>query len=253
MTNRRIKNIPAQSLIVYPNVQRKPPTRKRVNDLKEKFDLDKVGIVTVSHRADGTYSLLDGQTRVAVLNEMGLQDHQLACDVYENLLESEEANIFRLLNDTRKPTPLDDFKVGVTAGDPECIAITEIVESWGVRITGSTHDGEIACVSALRKCYIGGELDRALETAVNAWGVSAASVEGNLLLGLCVVFEAYGDEVDQPSLIRKLSKFTGGAGGIIATARSARAIRSASIARLCAAAIIAVYNKGRRVNALPDL
>ena len=250
-----IEQIRVSLLSIYEPVQRKPPTRARVKQMVDEFDLDKMGIITVSKRKGGGLSVLDGQTRVAALKDLGLEDWEATCNVYRNLTEATEAHLFRILNNTRKPTPYDDFRVGVTEGDPECLAITTIIARHGLKLAGNSQDGTIACVSQLRQSYRAGadSLDRALETATKAWGLTAAAVQGAILRGLAIVHETYGDEIDQSALINKLAKCKGGPSGLLGNARAARYARSAPITRLCAAAIISVYNRNRRTGALADL
>jgi len=250
-----IQQIRASLLTIDTRVQRAPPTRARVKQLVSKFDLDRMGIITVSKRKGGGLTVLDGQTRLVALKELDLEDWVVTCNLYTGLSESEEAHLFRILNNTRAPTPYDDFSVGVTEGDEECLAIMAIIAKHGLRLAGSSQDGTIACVSVLRQSYRAGSdcLDRALETATKAWGLTADAVQGAIVRGLAIVHETYADEIDRPALIRKLAKCQGGPSGLIGNARASRYTRSAPITRLVAAAIISIYNRKRRSGALADL
>ena len=250
-----IQNIPAHQLIIDHKVQRDPPTATRISQLMEKFDLDRMGIITVSKRKGGDKVVLDGQTRLAVLDRLDLLDWEATCNVYTGLTEAEEAHLFRILNNTRKPTPYDDFKVAMTEGDPESLAILAIIHRHGLKLSPTSTDGGIACVSALRDCYRVGieSLDRALGTAIGAWGMRADAMSASIVRGLSIVHDTYGDEIDRTALIKKLSKCQGGAAGVLGQARMSRYIRSAPVARLCAATIVSLYNRGRRNGALADL
>ena len=253
-SGRSIKEYRASDLIIDPQVQKEnPPTAARVKQLTRNFDLDKMGIITVSRRANDDVVVLDGQTRVAALIELRLGDWLVRCEEYTNLTIEEEANLFRLLNNTRRPSPYDDFRVGITADDPEGLSIMVIVTKHGLKLASCSGDGNVACISALRDCYRSGGLDWALETATLAWGLKADAVSASMVRALSIIWETYGNEVDQPALIAKLAKHMGGAAGLLGNARATRMIRSASIARLCAAAIITVYNRKRRNGALADL
>ncbi len=250
-----IQQIRASLLTIDTRVQRGPPTAARVKQLVANFDLDRMGIITVSKRRGGGLTVLDGQTRLVALKELDLEDWEVTCNLYTGLTEAEEAHLFRILNNTRKPTPYDDFTVGVTEGDPECLAIMNIIKKHGLKLAGTSQDGAIACVSALRLSYRAGadSLNRALETATVAWGLTADAVQGVIVRGLAIVHETYGDEIDRPALIKKLAKCQGGPAGLMGNARAARYTRSAPITRLVAAAIISVYNRKRRNGALADL
>ena len=245
--HRSTKRIAVNALIIDRDVQKaNPPTTARMMNLVNKFDLDSIGVMTVSLRVDGTYVLLDGQTRKAALDFLELGEWEVLCNVYEGLTKADEAHLFRLLNNTQRPTPVDDFRVGMTAGDVECLAIDKIITKHGLKLSACARDGGVTCVSAMRQAYKSGGLDDALGTATAAWGLRAAAVQGDIVKGLALVHETYNGTMDRPALINKLSKFQGGASGILGSARNTRNIRSASVARLCAAVIVSVYNRGRK-------
>lgn len=225
-----------------------------------KYDLDAIGILTVSLKPDGTLLVLDGQHRLKALLELGLPEWPVKCHVYKGLTDAQDSALFRRLNDTRRPTAYDDFRHGVREGDPECVGITEIVESVGLHIEDQHRDGAIACVTALRNVYRSSNgrpndsaLRDALETAIAAWGRRADAVEGHIIHGLGLVFREHGDEIDRAVLIKKLAKFPGGPAGLLGRARSLREIRTGTIARLVAAIAVESYNRGKRSGKVASL
>lgn len=255
----KILNIPAKQIRVDPEVQRQL-IPARVSKLTEAMDLDGLGIITVSERGKGDLIALDGQHRIAALEQLGMGEWEVTCHVYSGLSKAQEAALFRRLNDTRKITPYDDFSKGLVEGDEECLAINEIIESHGLRVAGYGSDGTITCVSKLRQLYEskngradGAVLADALTDSLAAWGVRYAAVEKNILGGLALVHRTYGSEVDRPALVNKLSKYKGGAAGLLGTARQLKDLRSASMERLVAAVIVEVYNRGRRSGQLEAL
>jgi ParB-like chromosome segregation protein Spo0J len=86
---------------------------------------------TVSHRANGTYVLLDGQTRFGALKLLGSADDEFACTVYEGLNLQQEAEMFQKLNNTKKPGVLELFSVRVTKKDPTALGLNDLLKEHG--------------------------------------------------------------------------------------------------------------------------
>lgn len=250
-----VKEIPASKLVVDPRVQRDPPTKGRVANLVDSFDLNSIGVMTVSQRADGTFSLLDGQTRRQAMAALGIEDYPVYCNVYKGLSLADEARLFRKLNNTRKPRPIDDFRVGLTEGDPDLVGANDIVEAHGFKVTDGVKDAGVTCVSTLVDCYRRdpAALDGALSIIHAAWGLNGDGTRGPILKGLHRVLEVYGDEIDRPTLTKKLAAWPGGASGILGQARMLSTIRNSSLAALVASTVVTIYNRGRRSGALDDI
>lgn len=235
----------------------------RVKKLAEKLDLDAIGIVTVSRRkvrGKEVFVVVDGQHRIAALLHHGFGEWKVKCNVYDDLDPEDEAALFRELNDTRRITAYDDFRAGLVEGDAECLAIVKICRAAGLDVQKQATDGGITCVAALRDIYRrdngrpGGEtLANVLGTAISAWGITAAAVEGKVLQGLGIVESTRGDQIDRPALIKKLSKIGGHASGLVGLAKGLREHRGGSIPRCIASITVDLYNKGRRVGALDPL
>lgn len=213
-----------------------------------------VGVVTISRRKDGSLVVIDGQHRIVALREEGYGAMQVSIIVHDGLTLEEEAELFRVLNDTNRPTAFDDFKVGVVAKDPECLGITKVAADAGYRVHNQVQDGAINAVAALRRVYRGSNghgphpehLAKTLNVITSAWGHRAEGVEGHVLQGLGLVIETYGEELDLSALARKLAKYPGGASGLLGKARLLKDIRRSSVARCVAEIVIDSYNSGRQ-------
>lgn len=254
------EHIPASEIAFDPLVQR-DLIPARVKALVANFNLDAVGVLTVSRRSASEVVNLDGQHRRAALVELGLGELAVPCHVYHGLSLPEEASMFRLLNDTRRATAMDDYLKGVIAGESECIAINECVESHGFYVSSDGNaDKAIACVNAMRKVYrqrksgMDGPraLDLSLGTIVAAWGHRPDATDGQIVQGLGEVFLRFGDEVDRQALVTKLAKAKGGPSGIIGNARTLRDMQKGSIAGNVAQIVVGLYNNGRRSNRLGE-
>jgi len=255
----RIVEVPAEKLKIDQQVQRRL-IPARVKALADKLDLDGLGILTVSERANGDLVVLDGQHRVAALLQHDMGEWEVTCHVYRGLTLAQEAAFFRRHNNQRPITPYDDFSKGLVEGDEVCCEVNAIVEGHGLHVAGAGRDGAITCVKKLLQLYAGSNgtpdgalLDATLDLAVATWGLRYAAFEKNVLGGVAIVLGTYGDEVDRAKLIEKLAKFPGGASGLLGKARMLKEIRSTSVERLVAAVIVEVYNRSRRGGKLASL
>lgn len=230
-----------------------------VRKLAKGFDPEGIGVITVSRRGDGHLVLIDGQHRILAMRELGIANMKVPCKIYSGLKESEEARLFRLLNNTRRISAYDLFDKGVVSGDTECVAIAEIVESHGLKIAGDAADGKVCCVSALQSIHMRngkvrpGLLSKTIAVAIRAWGRVAGAVSSPILQGIALILLRNGEDLDMDALVVRLSKYSGGPTALYGRAKALKEIQKGSLVELVAAVITQVYNKGRRASALPRL
>lgn len=249
-----VEEVQVNDIHIDPTVQRQI-IPARVKAIAETLDLDAIGIVTLSKRANGDYYVLDGMHRLEALKLRDLGDWKVKSHVYCGLLRPEEAGLFRRLNNARMVTTYDDFSKGVLEGDKECVAIDSIVASVGLRVAPYQSEGTVAAVQALRHAYRidnGVTLLATLTTSIAAWGHDPDGVSAAIISGLSLVFKTYPG-IDKSVLINKLSKYPSGAAGVIGQARGLKQMKRASTARLIGAVIVECYNRGRRTGALESL
>lgn len=255
----RIEKIQADKIRVDEQVQRAliPARRKAI---AEKLDLDGLGVITVSERDNGEMVVLDGQHRLAALDYHDMGEWEVDCHIYRGLTVAQEAALFRRLNDTRKITPFDDFSKALTEGDAQSLALNEIIQQHGLRVTASGGDGQVTCITKLRQLYVsnngvadGATLDEVLGVVLDAWGLHYPAVEKSILGGAAIVLSTYGKELDHATLVEKLAKVKGGPSGLLGQARLFRDFRTAPMDRLVASVIVQVYNKGRTTRKLAEL
>lgn len=259
----RMEEIPASRLAIDRRVQREL-IPARVRKLVKSFDLDAIGVVTVSERAKGerfVYVVIDGQHRVIALREHGLNDWPLKCHVYTGLSLQDEAWIFRKLNDHRLLSKWEDFDKGLREGDAECKGIERIVDDAGLGLYKVSQDQKVACIATLQKIYRNSMFGRngadvlreALDISVESWGGISSGLEGSVLEGLSLVAGKYNGEVDRKALVQKLSKYPGGPSALLGNARGLRNIKSLPVPRLVASLVVSLYNKGRRSGQVAEL
>lgn len=259
-------------LQVFQPVQRQeePAWRRK---LAAEMDLDSLGTFIVNHRvgkewtkhpSHGALSLVDGQHRRGALLDLDLGDWVVDCKVFSGLTEAAEAALFRAHNRSRRVNRVDDFLVGVTEEDPECVAIDAIVRRVGLRVARYKSDGTIACVKELGDVLRGFEpngdeahaetLEAALVTLRDSWGLTSAAFEALLVSGVGRVFLRYNGGIDRAVMVDKLAKFPGGAPAFIGRAKGLAAMQVGTSARQAAAQLVVdVYNHRRRTNLLPPL
>jgi len=250
----KYRKFKADELTVDPVVQR-PLSEYQVNKLASNMNLDALGAIIVSIRANGDKVILDGQSRVAALKKIGFGEWEMNCITYSDLPKSEEAGIFRRQNQQKLVSPFDDFDKGVVEGDPDCVGVVKIAKECGLRVMRHHTSGGISCVRAMQQVYKTGEtgpsvLRLALSTAVNAWGAFPASVDGTVIKGLGAFFGKYHKQADVNVVTKKLAKYPGGPSGLIGIARGLTAIRRGSVYRHIANIIVQLYNKGKNTGKL---
>jgi len=260
MKEPKIEAIRVDHLTVDRRVQRTIDTG-RARSIAAELDFAALGTLIVSHREDGTYHVVDGQTRVAALKEAGHGEYEADCKVFTGLTLAEEARLFRLYNNTKTVKPTTKFIIRVVEGEAKAVAMNQVLERNGWKVTGAVSRGHFSAVSALEwvyegaKIYESGNLD-ACETVVNvltvAFGMNENGVRAELIKGLGLVVLRYGDELDLRKLATDLSTHDGGPLGVIGDARQMRRLRSANIADAMAEVLVGMVNKGRRTKRIPE-
>jgi hypothetical protein len=239
-----IQRIPISELQIYPAAQREYDSAQAAR-IAAKFDIEKMGYPVVSRRG-GAYYIVDGQHRIAALKMLGCLNDKVECEVYEDLSEVEEAELFLGRNERRGVRAPDKFRVGITAKRETELEITKIVESCGLYISTTTADGSVRAVQTLRKIYknFGGEvLRRTLMIIRDAYG--STGFDANVLNGISLVCQRYGDEFTNGFAVDKLSALRGGVNGLLGNANVLRKQTGSPKGVCTAAAVVDIFNGGR--------
>lgn len=259
--NVRIEEIPARQLMVDHSVQR-PLDTTRAERIASDFDPNALGTFVVSRRADGTYHLIDGQHRHAVVILLGHEDWLLRCEVHTGLSLAEEARMFRLLNNSKAVNVIEKFLVRYVEGDPIAVTITDLLADKGWTVSTSKIDANFCAVAAIEKPYRKAEAKRVgagtelvkwmIDVITKSWGFSADGVRGEIITGLALIWLRHGDAVDAKKLIDELTVIPGGARGLVGRARSLKDFRRGTIGDAMAELLINMVNSKRRMNRLPQ-
>lgn len=254
------KELRADHLGVDPQVQRSiDPVR--VRKIADNLNFDALGTVTVSERDDGTYHVVDGQTRVAAMKQAGFGDYPMDCRVFTGLTLADEAALFRLYNDTKQVRPITKFVIRVIEGDPKAVALNRMLEDYKWKVTGASGRGYFMAVAALEWVHDGGgqyepgnldTCDAVINILTTAFGHNQDGVRAELIKGLGLVVLRYGDQLDLRKLTVELGQHDGGPVGVIGDARQLKKLRSGHVADAMAEVLVNLVNKGRRTKKIPD-
>lgn len=213
--------------------------------LANKFSLESMGYPVVNHRG-GVYYIVDGQHRVAAMKMLGFLDSKVECECYESLSETEEAELFLTRNYRRGVRAYDRFRISLTADRDIQTNIAKIVNSAGLHVGTGTTEGSIRATATLEvvyNTYGGAVLRRTLLLIRDSFGSSG--FDANVIKGMALVCQRYGDEFSDDDAITRLSSIHGGVSGLLGKATVLRKQTSAQKGHCVAAAVVDILNSGR--------
>lgn len=246
------RQLSVSTLIVDPSVQR-GLDHNRIAKIADDLDVDAVGVITVSHRGNGTYHVIDGQHRVQALRLAGGDAEKVECRVFDGLSIEAEARLFRLLNNTAKLQALDKFRVRVVEGEPVAMAIQDILIKHGWKVAGGTGDGAFSAVTAVERIWARdpAAIERTIITITRAWGHIAAASNGSVVEGIGLVYARYGDTIEDKSMVDRLARYPGGPARLIGAARGIADTYRMKVTIGVADLVVELYNSQRKTKALP--
>jgi hypothetical protein len=235
-------------------VQR-PEDKTRIAALAKKWNDVAAGICYVSRRPDGSTVVLDGQTRFGALMLLGLGDRPRETVVYRGLNKPQEAEIFRILNNTKRPDALCLFNIGCVEGVEENLKIRALIRKHGYEPWRSRKNSLIAIravVDAYRRDVHSTEAT--LKFCHDTWGNMKDAVNGTIVAGLSLLIFRYGaDVIDFEQLSDRIRKNAGGdPTSLIGRAKTNADIRSCNLPDALADILTNTYNKGPGKKKLPD-
>jgi hypothetical protein len=244
------KQIAVSEMVIYPEVQRDPPSKKMVEEITRAFNPSALGTMHVSQRADGTLSVMDGQRRRAALEAMGLSHYRVNCLVYTGLTVAQEAALFRLLNRQRIVSLADDYSKGVVAGDERDVGIEKTMAKLQWKVSRGTGPGLAACVKPLRTLWDydgnGALLNRTVTALNAAFGRDKGTMCSSLVAGMGK-FLANDGSVDQDVLADKLKAKFSSPVTVVTLARQRQDIDGGSLASAVAKIIQSTYENRKRM------
>lgn len=230
--------------------------------LTEGFNPDYIGLPIVSRRSTDVYIWLDGQNRGELMRRAGWADQSIQCRVFTGLSLAQEAGLFLGHNDGRAVASIFKFLARVTREEPQAVAITQIVESHGWKVSDNKAQRCVKAVAALDKVYVrrgehdypdGAVLDLTMSVITKAWGYKAEAADGKIIEGIGSFFNRYGNSIDRAVLVKKLASHPAGPSGVIGDARGLQNALGGTMGHCVGQVVTTIYNARRRGgNALPD-
>lgn len=237
-----IAAIPVNALFADDTYQRRLD-EIRVRRMAATYQLALVGILEISARPDGTYAILDGQHRWAVVLAATKATH-LPCRVHTNLTIAEEARLYHQLNTTRTQLrPWDKWLARRAAGD----TLVRLIEASLARhdlITGSQGGHNI--VRATRACEtvveLGGIdlLDATIGLIRTCYPHDQNGLDARIISGAANVLHYY-DPIDTDRLVDTLTGIL--PTQLVARAAAVRELHRGTMDRLTAHVIVERYNQ----------
>lgn len=243
-----LKWIPIRNLsVVWADAQR-PYNEKRAQKIADTFDFDLFDPITVTlPNGNGIYHVIDGQTRKGAAQMLFDDEAEVPCRVVDAEDPARAAQIFRLINKGRKkPSAVEDFLVGVTAGERAECTINEIVTNLGYHVAGNKTPTSIPAVKALMNVYKahGQEvLKETLMTIKCTWRDDSHALDGPVIEGYADLISRHRGHLDWQRLREHIAKaFT--PGQLLGLAKNERELVGGTMPNAVRIMLIRTYNKG---------
>ncbi len=170
---------------------------KNVAGIVKNFDPAKLGVLVVSHRADGTYAVLDGQHRLTALRRLGYDATN--CIVLEGMTIRQEADYFRRQNENKQSLRINDtFNASLWAEDAESLRIKALMDKYGFRHGKSGQPMCICAIGALQRIlrrFGDKTLELTLACIAATWPHDSTILRGEMLAGLGEFWRRYGEKL----------------------------------------------------------
>ena len=246
-----IRNLPVGMLEVDPKYQR-ALNSSWVKEIADEFEPKLLDVIQVSYRY-GHYWIFDGQHRKNAV-EMKFNDpnYPVVCRVYHGLTEKDEARLFYLLNiKKKKMSSASMLKAQALYGDANVEKFLAVTKNAGFLIDSAKRVNRkygIQAVKKAQRCFeVLGEnqYERMLRLLYFTWDGEQWSIAQNMLGGMALFIQTYGDKFDDGKFVAQLQHITYGQ-----IVKEAGRDSEESVAVAYASALVAFYNKGLRTGKL---
>ena len=237
--NVHFEQIPIKNLVSNQEYQRNL-SQLHIQRTADHFDLYQINPVKVSRR-NGINYVINGQHTIEIVAEVsGSRDTPVWCMIYDDLEYEQEADVFANQQKyVKKLLPYEIFMANIEAGNDKQLIIKALVESFGLRIAGSSKPGNVCCIATLEEIYdkYGYDvLQRAIRLSVITWEGEPESMTSGILRGITRLICAFGDELKDEAFKEKVGRYT-----VREISRTARERKAGSIGY--AEAMLTFYNR----------
>ena len=232
------EQIPIKNLVSNQEYQRNL-SQAHIRNAAENFDLYQINPVKVSRR-DGINYVFNGQHTIEIVALVsGSRETPVWCMIYDDLSYQEEAGIFANQMKFVKPlSPYEIFVGNIEAGNDKQLIIKDLVESYGLTISGKRSHGTINAVSTLERIYenYGYQvLNQTLRLCIATWEGDYNSLSALMLGAISKMIVTYQDALDEEIFKERLGEVS-----VKQLIRTAKERRGGSIG--VAEAMVITYN-----------
>lgn len=214
--------IPLMDLVI-PGTYQRARDEKRCQKAAANFDPNLFHPLVVERSAGNKWNVNQGQHRRRIAEIVGIP--AVWCMIARTDKPGET-----FVDAAREQKPLkahEQHRALASDRHPQALRVDHILASYGFRLAGrSGAPGTLNCVTAIYVAMFGadskigressayGDIDQdglvfALRAIRDSWGVDNIEKEsrgGSMLIGLCILHEKYGEEIDFPRLCGVLTK-----------------------------------------------
>ncbi len=210
-----------------------------IEETADDFDVYQLNPVKVSRR-NGINYVYNGQHTVEIVALVsGSRETPVWCMIYDDLCYEQEADIYaKQMKHVKGLKPYDVFIANVEAKNPEQLMIKEVVESYGLEVSGRKLPGTICAVATLESIYqkYGVHvLNRTLRYCIGTWEGDMNSFSANILNAIAKLIVTYNGIINEEKFKEKI-----GAIPLKILARNAKERRNGMLGY--AEAMIIIYN-----------
>lgn len=228
---------------VDPTYQR-PVTLSRIKRYAGTWDDEAAGVVVLSLRANGTYYVVDGLHRVLAAREAGRTE--IRAITYEHMTRSDEARLWRELNDEVSPRSEDRFRAALAEGQPEAKEILRTAEACGYRIdfhNAGDPTTNLRAPARLYKLLRAGVLESTLLLCKETWPTDLKKTDILAAVGIVLAVNM-GTDFDSRRAVERWQTVTPAA--LNGQANATRGTLGGAVAPNMAAILVRLYNSGLR-------
>jgi hypothetical protein len=222
-----------------------------LKEIRDTFDINKVGVLKISLREDGFYYIIDGQHRKIVLEELGIE--YIECQVYTELTIPEEAEMFfTCAENTLRINSGQKFKANLVMETKDYLNIKQIVESVGLKLglTGKGNDANtiysIMATQLLYNALPPKVFKRTLIILKNTWDCKNHSFDQRIIRGMKIFMKAFHEDVKDSQLVEKLRQAYSVPEKLYSTDKDGVILAGGNKYMSYAIRILVGYNLGRR-------
>lgn len=199
--------IPIKNLVSNQKYQRSL-SQSQIDRAVADFDPYQINPVKVSRR-DGVNYVFNGQHTVEmVAKASGSRETPVWCMIYDDLEYRHEADIFaNQMRYVRALNAREIFAANLEAGNSQQLTILALLESYGLRVGGSSKSNGIFAISTVEMIYekYGYQtLSQVLRLCVGTWEGEANSLSGKMLSAVAKLVAVYGDDLKEDIFAEKL-------------------------------------------------